>query len=213
MKIKSKLPLYFLLIVPVFTLTACTNKNTSSNTDNSDQPAPSIVETPSYTDKLANEKIEFSKTYNMNQEYKIGYKTYEPDGVGTAEFKAKSMKVIDKAGENPADEGKKLVLVEIAVRGVPQNKGLPSTFNQIGDHPSPQFVMVDKAKNLSEVETTFFSDSYTMSKNLFELSKITMDQDTWLNTALVFQVDKTQEPDLAFRFTNTEGKTEFYDIK
>jgi len=40
-----------------------------------------------------------------------------------------------------------------------------------------------------------------------------MDHEQWVNTAIVFQIDKDVTPDLAFRFINLENKVEFYDIK
>lgn len=205
-----------LLIVAVFLFSACgKTKKTSeigfsedkeSNTESTDQITP-------YIDKFATEKINFTQTKNLNQEFKVAYKTFNPDGVAYAEFKAKSAKLIDTAGSNPPDNGKKLILVEIAVKGSKGNRGMPSTFNQIGDTPSPQFVIIDKAGNRTYVEETFFSDSYTAAKKLFELSKLTLDMEQWVDTAIVFQIDKNLEPDLAFRFLNNDGKIEFYDIK
>ena len=116
------------------------------------------------------------------------------------------------AGRTP-NEGKKLVLAEISVKGNPKNQGNPSNFNQVGEHPSPQFVLVDPKASRNYVEETYYSDAYTVDKKLFELSKITLDHDQWVHTAIVFEVSQNLAPDLAFRFTNPEGKTEFYDIK
>ncbi|MCL4384046.1 hypothetical protein M1116_01175 [Patescibacteria group bacterium] len=164
-------------------------------------------------DASANAPVNITKTVSINQEFKVAYKTYDPDGIGNVQVKARSIKEIPNAGGRNAGDGKKLILVEIAVMGNAKNQGEPSTFNQIGDHPSPQFVMVDRGKNLSTSETTYFSDAFTGDKNLFELSKITLDHEQWVNTAIVFEVDKAYNPDLAFRFTNPEGKTEFYAIQ
>lgn len=200
-------PFLLLVIFSSFFLAACGPKKEVKFSDDS-------AETISpYVDKFANQKITITQTYAPNQEFKVSYKTFSPDGVGTAEFKAKSVKEVTEVDGRLPEEGKKLVLVEIAIRGNGKNKGNPTTFNQVGDTPSPQFVIIDPAKNFSEVETTYYSDAYTVSKKLFELSKITMDHEQWVNTALVFQIDKGLSPDLAFRFVNPEGKTEFYDIK
>lgn len=166
-----------------------------------------------YKDSLANAKVNITQNYKLNQEFKVKFLTQEPKGEGYAEFKAKSIKEISSVDERVPGEGKKLVLVEIAIRGNPQNKGQPSTFNQIGDNPSPQFVLFDQSKNQSFVEETYYSDAYTNSKNLFELSKITLDQDSWVNTAIVFEVDKNLSPKLALRFTNLDGEVEFYAIQ
>jgi len=205
-----------LLIIAVFLFSACGKTKKASeigfsedkdtNTDSTDQVTP-------YLDKFATEKINLTQTQNINQQFKVAYKTFNPDGVGYAEFKARSAKLIDLAGTNPADNGKKLFLVEISVRGSKDNRGMPSTFNQIGDTPSPQFVIIDKANSRTYVEETFFSDSYTVAKKLFELSKLTLDMEQWVDTAIVFQIDKNLEPDLAFRFLNKDGKLEFYDIR
>lgn len=184
------------------------SKNVSFSND--DQTVDEVV---AYVDKFANEKVEFKQSYNLNQEFTAKYKTSEPNGEGTATVKAKSMKEIAGAGLKTPEEGKKLMLVEIAVRGKSTNKGAPSTFNQVGDTPSPQFVLVDKAKNKTETETTYYSDGFTEANKLFELSKITMDHEEWVNTAIVFQIDKNISPDLAFRFINLDNKVEFYDIK
>ena len=39
-----------------------------------------------------------------------------------------------------------------------------------------------------------------------------MDQEEWINTAIVFEIDSDKIADLAFRFTNSQAETEFYDI-
>lgn len=163
-------------------------------------------------DEQKHDEMSMTKELKLDEEFSVEYKTYEPEGIGKAKFKAKSVKVVDDIDGVKATEGKKLVLVEIAVVGDAKNKGRPSTFNQIGDFPSPQFVMVDKTSKTSLVEDTYYSDTYTESKKLFELSKITMDHGQWVNTALVFELSNDKEVDLAFMFTNLEGKTEFYDI-
>lgn len=164
-------------------------------------------------DEQADQKIEISQEYGLNEEFEVEYKTYEPDGVGKLSFKAKSIKEIDMAGESEASEGKKLVLVEIAVKGNEDNEGKPTTFNQVGDYPSPQFVLIDKKASKSYVEETYYSDSYTLNEKLFELSKITVDNQQWVNTAIVFEVDSDTIVDLAFRFTNASGEIEFYEIR
>lgn len=163
-------------------------------------------------DEQKHEEMSMTKELKLDEEFSIEYKTYEPEGIGKAKFKAKSVREVSDIDGVKATEGKKLVLVEIAVVGDAKNTGRPSTFNQIGDYPSPQFVMVDKTAKSSLVEDTYYSDTYTESKKLFELSKITMDHGTWVNTALVFELNNDKEADLAFMFTNLEGKTEFYDI-
>ena len=204
-----------IILVSTFLLSGCGktsiiggSKNVSFSND--DQTVEQV--TP-YVDKYANEKINFTQTYNLNNEFTVNYKTFNPDGKGTATVKAKSMKEIAGAGLKTPEEGKKLILVEISIRGKSTNKGSPATFNEVGDQPSPQFVLVDKAKNKTETETTYYSDGYTQANKLFELSKITMDHEEWVNTAIVFQIDKNTIPDLAFRFINPDGKIEFYDIK
>lgn len=184
------------------------SKNVSFSND--DQTVDQV--TP-YVDKYANEKVNFTKNYNLNNEFTVDYKTFDPDGKGSATVKAKSMKEIANAGLKTPEQNKKLILVEIAIRGKSTNKGSPSNFNEVGDQPSPQFVLVDKAKNRTETEDTYYSDGYTEANKLFELSKITMDHEEWVNTAIVFQIDKDATPDLAFRFINPDGKIEFYDIK
>ena len=186
------------------------NKDGTAKFSNDETKVEDNVE---FGDKLATAKIEIKDTKSLNQEFTVQFKTFSPDGQGTAIFKAKSMKEVAEVDGRAPDEGQKLILVEIAVRGNKQNKGIPSTFNQIGDYPSPQFVMIDKAKNLSFSETNYFSTAYTAAKKLFELDKITLDGEDWVNTALVFQIDKNLTADLAFRFTNPKNETEFYDIK
>lgn len=163
-------------------------------------------------DEEKHEEMNMTKELKLDEEFSVEFKTFEPDGIGKAKFRAKSVKEVSDIDGVKATEGKKLVLVEIAVVGDAKNKGRPSTFNQIGDFPSPQFVMVDKTAKTSLVEDTYYSDTYTESKKLFELSKITMDHGQWVNTALVFELNNDKEVDLAFMFTNLEGKTEFYDI-
>lgn len=207
------IPVFAILILSSFLISGCGLKKSPENNQNTDVSEILTDDITPYLDKLASEKIVITRTVKSNEEFKIKYKTFSPDGQGEADFKSKSVKVVDNVDGVTADEGKKLVLVEIAVHGNKNNKGSPATFNQIGDTPSPQFVMVDKSKNLSFVEETYFSDIYTTAKKLFELSKNTMDNEQWFETALVFQIDKNLEPDLAFRFTNLEGKTEFYDIE
>jgi len=211
----------WLLLIPIITLSAflfsaCTKSDES--TQNSDELGFSNEEEItedvfSYSDSLSNAEVKITQTYKLNQEFKVKFLTQDPKGEGYAEFKARSIKEVSSVDERAPTEGKKLVLVEISLRGNPQNKGQPSTFNQIGDNPSPQFVLYDKSKNQSFVEETYYSDAYTISKNLFELSKITLDQDSWVNTAIVFEVDKNLPLNLALRFTNLDGSAEFYAIE
>lgn len=163
-------------------------------------------------DEQKHDEMNITKELKLGEEFSVEYKTYQPEGIGKAKFKAKLVKDIDDIDGIKSTEGKRLVLVEIAVVGDTNNAGRPSTFNQIGDYPSPQFVMVDKNNKTSLVEDTYYSDAYTQFKDLFELSKITMDHNQWVNTALVFELEADKQADLAFMFTNLEGKTEFYDI-
>lgn len=202
-----------LVLASALLLSSCsTPLTTQKKATFSDDTEVAATVTP-YVDKFATTPITISKTYKLNQEFKVAYKTSNPDGQGVAEFKARSVKEIANVDSRLPEEGKKLVLVEIGVKGKADNKGSPSTFNQVGDTPSPQFVLIDKSKNLSNVEETYYSDAYTVSKKLFELSKITLDHEQWVNTALVFQIDKNQSADLAFRFINPGGQTEFYDVE
>lgn len=201
-----------LLAIIAFSLSACgpitsVKKNVQFSSDDAtvDQVTP-------YVDEFANKPVKITQTKKLNEEFSVSYKTFNPDGLGTATFKAKSIKDISSAGGlNPAD-GKKLILVEIAIRGNKNNKGMPSTFNQVGDQPSPQFVLVDRANNKSFVEETDYSGAYTDDKKLFALSKITIDAEQWVNTAIVFQIDKNLTPDLTLRFINPTSDTEFYAI-
>lgn len=196
------------LFISAFLLSSCgPAKPVTFSDDNQPNTLVPLV------DKDASAKINITKTVKLNEEFKVDYKTTSPDGTGNVQAKAISIKEIPMAGKNTPTDGKKLILVEMAVMGNIKNKGSPSTFNQIGSTPSPQFVMIDRNKNASVVETTYYSDSYTNDKKLFELSKITIDQDKWVTTALVFEVDKDYNPDLAFRFTNSKGQTEFYAIQ
>ena len=172
-----------------------------------------VEEFAPYTDQLADAKIQVSQTFSLNQEFTVDYKSKDPDSTGHASFKARSVKEIDTAGKKTPDENKKLILVEISVMGDENNQGDPSTFNQVGDNPSPQFVLIDRDNNKTFVETTYYSDGYTQSKDLFELTKITLDHQKWVNTAIVFQIDTDQQPNLAFRFINPAGDPEFYDIE
>jgi hypothetical protein len=165
-----------------------------------------------YVDQLADKPVKITDTKKLNEEFTIKYKTYNPDGEGTATFKAKSLNEINSAGNVVPEDGKKLIMVEIAVRGNKNNKGSPSTFDQVGDTPSPQFVLVDQNNNKSYVEETDFSGAYTDAKSLYALSKITLDGEQWVNTAIVFQIDKNLTPDLTLRFVNLNGDTEFYAI-
>jgi len=207
--IKNKIFLILPVVLSSLLLSACGAKQSSVSFSNDSESQDSVP----YVDNQAKQPIVTTNTYNLNQEFKVTYKTSAPDGTGTADFKAKSFKQVDTIADRQPEEGKKLYLLEIAIRGNTKNKGEPSTFNQIGDNPSPQFVLADKASNTSYVEETYYSDAYTQDKKLFELSKITLDHDQWVNTAIAFQVNKDLNPELVFRFTNTNGKIEFYAIK
>ena len=193
------------------TLSACGKKDQSDVDFTNDEEM--VEEFAPYTDQLADAKIKIDQTFTLNQEFIISYQIRDPDGTGRASFKARSIKEIDTAGQKTPDEGKKLIVVEVSVMGDETNKGSPSTFNQVGDNPSPQFVLIDLDKNQTFVETTYYSDGYTQSNDLFELSKITMDHQKWVNTAIVFQIDSDLEPKLAFRFINPGGNPEFYAIE
>lgn len=205
----QKTALIISLVVCSLFLSGCGKKPSVEFTNDEETTA----EFSPYTDELADSKIKITKDVDLNGEFTINYQTKDPDGRGEASFKAVSFDSLDSAGSRAPDEGKKLVLVKISVIGNRTNQGSPSTFNQIGANPSPQFVLIDKEKNQTFVEETYYSDGYTQDKGLFELSKITTDQPTWINTAIVFQIDSNLETDLAFRFINPEGNLEFYDVK
>ena len=201
------------IILSIFLLSGCTPKKNTTTFSNSEFDKEEPIENiETYSDKYATSKVEISQTKKLKEEFKVKFKTVDPAGEGLAEFKAVSFKPITKAGEVGPDSGKKLYLLELSIKGNAKNKGQPATFNQIGDTPSPQFVVVDKAKNISYVEETYFSDAYTQSKKLFELSKITLDGEQWVTTAVVFSIPEDLNPDLAFRFINLDNKPEFYDI-
>jgi len=199
------------LLLCSLVLSACGKKDQGDIGFTNDEEL--VEEFAPYTDQLANAKIQISQTFSLNQEFTVDYQSKDPDGTGQASFKARSIKEIDTAGQKTPDEGKKLILVEISVMGNKDNRGSPSTFNQVGDNPSPQFVLIDQDDNKTLVETTYYSDGYTQSEDLFELSKITLDHQKWVNTAIVFQIDTDQSPNLAFRFINPAGDPEFYDIE
>lgn len=209
MKNQKLISIASVIVFSTLLLSACGKSKPASFSDDSNGP----TDVPAYTDKLANVYSVPTQNFKLNSEFKVNYKTYNPDGIGEAMFKAKSIKEVPDSGGNVANEGKKLILVEITIRGKSTNKGSPDSFNQIGNTPSPQFVLVDPSKKMNYTETAYFSDSYTRVKKLFELTKITLDHETWVNTAIVFEVDKAYTPQLALRFTNASGQTEFYGIQ
>lgn len=212
MKIQHDILLLTIVTISILTLSACgsaTSSQKSVQFSNDDQTAEQV--TP-YVDEFADKPVKITQTKKLNEEFTVNYKYFTPDGLGTATFKAKSIKQIDTAGGLTPADGKKLILVEITIKGNKNNRGMPSTFDQVGDTPSPQFVLVDRQANKSYVEETDYSGAYTDDKNLFALSKITMDAEQWVNTAIVFQVDKNLTPDLALRFINSNGDTEFYAV-
>jgi hypothetical protein len=212
MKIQQTLLSLAVVATAAVVLSACGSGTASSNQVQFSNDDQTVTQVTPYTDEFANKPVKITQTEKLNQEFSVQYKYFTPDGVGTATFKATSIKQIDTAGGLSPDAGKKLILVEIAVRGNSKNQGMPSTFDQIGNTPSPQFVLVDRQNNKSYVEETDFSGAYTDDKNLFALSKITMDSENWVNTAIIFEVDQNLTPDLALRFINPTGDTEFYAI-
>jgi hypothetical protein len=212
MKFNQELTSLAIVATLAFILSACGPITSSPKTVQFSTDDQTVDQVTPYIDAFANKPVKVTQTKKLNEEFAVSYKYFNPDGVGTATFKAKSIKEIPTAGGLAPADGKKLILVEIAIRGNKNNQGLPSTFDQIGDQPSPQFVLVDRQANKSYVEETDYSGAYTDDKNLFALSKITMDAEQWVNTAIVFQVDKNLVPDLALRFINPTGDTEFYAI-
>jgi hypothetical protein len=212
MKNQKGLFLLTIISLPALILSACGSASTSSKNIQFSNDEQTVDKVTPYVDEFANKPITIFQTKKLNQEFTVSYKTFNPNGTGTATFKAKSIKEIDNAGGLSAEDGKKFVVVEIAIRGNKNNKGMPSTFNQVGNQPSPQFVLVDRENNQSFVEDTDFSGAYTDSKNLFALSKITLDAEQWVNTAIIFQINKNLIPELTLRFINPTGDTEFYAI-
>jgi hypothetical protein len=213
----KKILLSFLIVfVSSFFLYSCKNQKIDQVQNDNQEDNPVVEEDFSefntYTDKLAKVDINITQTKKFNEEFKVNYKTYEPEGVGEADFKAKSIKKLASIDDRVAQEGYKLVLAEISIKGNSQNVGRPFTFNQIGDYPSPQFVLIDAKNNLSQIETTYFSDIYTSKNNMYELSKISMDSPDWVHTAVIFEVKQDFPEQLALRFTNPKGETEFYEI-
>ncbi len=207
MKLQKIIPA---LLLSALVLSACAKpaKKVVKFSDDSDPKAAF----PTLVDTAAKEAINISKDYKFNQSAVIVYKS-SVGATGVVEYKAKKITEITKAGDLTPGEGKKLVLLEFSYKGSDKNKGKPSVINEIGDTPAPQFVMLNRANNTSEVEATEYSDAYAQSKKLFELYKLTLDNNKVVDTALVFEIDKSQSPDLAIRFTNKDGKIEFYAIK
>lgn len=200
-----------ILLIPLFFLSACSpfakQKKPVQFSNDDSQPFPTLV------DSAAKEEINTTKEFKMNQTAIVTYKTTNPDGVGTVEYKAKKLTEVAKVGDLVPEDGKKLLVLDFTYKGSSKNKGQPTIINQIGQTPAPQFVLLDRQNKTSIVETTEFSDANAASKKLFELYKLTLDNDKQVDTALVFEVDKNMSPELAIRFTNSEGKTEFYLIK
>lgn len=203
--------LFFPVIISILFLSSCgisTSKKKTLQFSNDDTlPFPTLVDTS------AKENINVTKEIKMNQTSIVTYKTSSPDGFGTIEYNPKKLTEIAKAGELTPADGQKLLLLDFTYKGSAKNKGQPSIINQIGDTPAPQFVLLDRKNNTSIVETTEYSDANASAKKLFELYKLTLDNDKPVSTALVFQVEKSLNPELAIRFTNPEGKTEFYLVK
>jgi hypothetical protein len=212
MKINQNITSLVVITFLTFILSACGSSSSSSKSAQFSNDDQTVDQVTPYIDEFANKPVKITQTKKLNEEFTVKYKFFNPDGLGNATFKAKSIREIATAGGLAPAEGKKLILVEIAIRGNKTNSGMPSTFNQIGDQPSPQFVLVDRQANRSYVEETDYSGAYTDDKNLFALSKITMDAEATVNTAIVFQIDKNLVPDLALRFINSTGDTEFYAI-
>lgn len=211
----KKILFSFLLVFTFsFFLYGCTTKNKPKDEIKNNEASvdEDVAEFEIYGDKLANSPIKITQTKKFNEEFKVKYKTYQPDGEGEADFKSKPLKVLSSLDDRLPQDGYKLVLAEISVKGNASNKGRPFTFNQIGDYPSPQFVLIDKDKNISQVETTYFSDIYTVKNDMYELSKISMDSGDWVHTAIVFEVEKDFPLELALRFTNSSGEIEFYGL-
>jgi hypothetical protein len=212
MTLNQKALSFSFIVISILTLSACgltPSSKKSVQFSNDDQTVDQI--TP-YVDEFANKPVKITQTKKLNEEFNVKYKFFNPDGLGLATFKAKSIKEIASAGGLIPADGKKLILVEIAIKGNKNNKGMPSTFDQVGNNPSPQFVLIDRQNNKSYVEDTDYSGAYTDDKKLFALSKITMDAEQLVNTAIVFQIDKNLTPDLSLRFINSTGDTEFYAI-
>jgi hypothetical protein len=208
---KFKQNLLFVAVFSIF-LSACGSVSTSSKNVQFSNDDQTVDQISPYVDNFANKPVKITQTKKLNQEFSVQYKFFSPDGLGVAIFKAKSIKEIPSAGGLTPADGKKLILVEISIKGNSKNQGMPSTFNQVGDTPSPQFVLIDRQNNKSYVEETDYSGAYTDANKLFALSKITMDSETLVNTAIVFQIDKNLTPDLALRFINSTGGTEFYAV-
>ncbi len=207
MKLQKIIPV---LLFTVLVLSACTKpgKKVVKFSDDTDSKAAF----PTLVDTAAKEAISIAKDFKFNQSATVVYKS-TVGNTGIVEYKAKRMTEISKAGELNPSEGKKLVLLEFSYKGSDKNKGKPSVINEIGDTPAPQFVMINRANNTSDVEATEFSDANAQSKKLFELYKLTLDNNKVVDTALVFEIDKSQTPDLAIRFTDKDGKIQFYAIK
>ncbi len=212
MNINLKLSSLAAVAAFTFILSGCGSPLTSNKTAEFSNDDQSVDQITPYIDSLSDADIKITETKNIGQEFTIQYKTYNPDGVGKATFQAKSFNEISQAGDLTPQEGKKLYALELSVKGYKENKGSPSTFNQIGDTPSPQFVIVDKNSRKTFVEETDYSESYIAVKKFYALDKLTLDGEQTVTTAIVFEIDKNLTPDLAFRFVNSQSNTEFYDI-
>jgi len=133
--------------------------------------------------------------------------------MGKATYKILESKTMDAIGIWEAKKGKKIFVVYLEIKGDKGNFGQPSSFDQTGSDPSPQFILVDQ-DGKKYPEQTAESNSAARSSGGKSLMTIKTPSDTWQKTAVAFTVDEDiKEPTLVIQTKVADKKYKFVGIK
>jgi uncharacterized lipoprotein YehR (DUF1307 family) len=227
-KKRNQLILILSLFVSTFFLTAC-NKNTST-----DDVVKESQKTLKEQQSGKNAKISYSRSISKDEEIDIEFMMHDyaetpkdpkdlqetKDALiplkGKVSIKIKEIGTTEEIDKyNKAGEGKTYQYIIYEFKGDASNPDSntihPSKLNETGWDPAPQFVTIINGED--DYPGSYWENDLLIAKGY---DKIRLSTDftvsEWITKAAVWEVDKKDKPEYAFKFISTEDETVYYEV-
>jgi hypothetical protein len=158
---------------------------------------------------------------NQNEEFTVSFQAREygvyPEikrtGTSQASYKITGEATKEKIGIWEPKVGEEFLVVYFEVKGDAANFGQPSSLDQTGSDPSPQFYLVDKSGKKYSLQTAE-AGSEAFSMKIKSLMTISANTTEWTKSDVVFTVPKgVKEPTLLLQVKTGDKQYEYYGVK